>query len=230
MDEALAADGPNEWLTRDRIARILVVAWFLVLEAVLALHFVLMCRATATDTALGLTQLLANGCMLLFVAMMAWLTIIREQPRLQASGPRPRITALIGTNLILFGVLFLPARGPLSGAEAVASSVLILIGNFLSVVVIRRLGGSFSIMAEARTLVIDGPYARVRHPLYLVEEIAVAGVFIQFASWPAVVLFALHFAFQMQRMRNEEAVLMQAFPRDYRAYAARTARLIPGIW
>lgn len=230
MNEALATAAPNDWFTRDRLARIGVVSAFFVIEVFLIARFVTEARATTSDDALGLARLVASACMITFVAMMVALTIVRDQPRLQAPGLRPRLAALLGTNLILIGAFFLPARGPLSMFESVASSVLILAGNFLSVIVIRRLGRSFSIMAEARALVTDGPYALVRHPLYLVEETAVAGVFIQFASWPAAALFAVHFAFQLQRMRNEERVLTQAFPREYRAYAAKTARLIPGIW
>ena len=230
MNEALASDAPNDWLTRDRVARILVILFFFVLEVVVAWGFVTAVRTTTTYNPLGLTRLLANGCLLLFVAMMIALTIVREQPRLKAPGSWPRISAVLGTNLILFGVFFLPARGPLNIYESAASSVLILTSNILCVVVLRRLGRSFSIMAEARALVTDGPYALVRHPLYLVEEIGIIGAFIQVASWPAVVLFAVHFAFQLQRMRNEERVLLHAFPREYRAYAARTARFIPGIW
>ena len=224
------SSGTPDWLTRDRLMRGLVVAWFFVVEVFLVFQFLPAVHATATYNALGLTRLLASACFMLFVAMMVWLTMVREQPRLQAAGPRPRITALLGTNLILLSAFFLPARGPLDLVEAVASSVLILTGDVLSVVVIRRLGRSFSIMAEARGLVTDGPYALVRHPLYLVEEIAIAGVFIQVASWPAALLFAVHFGFQVQRMRNEEGVLIRAFPRDYPPYAAKTARLIPGIW
>jgi protein-S-isoprenylcysteine O-methyltransferase Ste14 len=230
MAETLATAAPYDWLTRDRLARIGVVSFYFAIEVFLVARFANAARATATDDTLGLAHLLANACMITFVAMMVALTIVRDQPRLQSPGVRPRITALVGTNLILFGAFLLPARGPLTMFESVASAALILTGNLLSVMVIRRLGRSFSIMAEARALVTDGPYALVRHPLYLVEETAVVGVFIQFATWPAVVLFVMHFAFQLQRMRNEERVLMQAFPREYRAYAARTARFIPGIW
>jgi protein-S-isoprenylcysteine O-methyltransferase Ste14 len=230
MNETLAAGEPGDWLTRDRVMRTLAVAWFFVVEVFLVFQFIVAMHATEFYDALGLARLMASACLLVFVAMMAWLTIIRDQPLLRAPGARPRITALIGTNLILFGVFFLPARGPLGMVEAVASSVLILAGNFLAVLVIRRLGRSFSIMAEARGLVTSGPYALIRHPLYLTEEVAIIGVFIQVASWPAVLLFAVHFAFQLQRMLNEERVLTQTFPRDYPEYAARTARLIPGIW
>jgi protein-S-isoprenylcysteine O-methyltransferase Ste14 len=212
------------------LARILVVLYFFILEVFLAWGFAAAIHKTATFNTLGLARLLASGCMMLFVAMMIALTIIREQPRLQAAGLWPRISAVFGTNLVLFGVFLLPARGPLDIYESVASSVLIVTSNFLCVLVLYRLGRSFSIMAEARVLVTDGPYALVRHPLYLVEEVGIIGAFIQVASWPAVALFTVHFAFQLQRMRNEERVLKQAFPREYRAYSARTARFIPGVW
>jgi len=42
-----------------------------------------------------------------------------------------------------------------------------------------HLGKSFSIMPQARRLVIGGPYRFVRHPLYFAEELAVIGVLIQ---------------------------------------------------
>jgi protein-S-isoprenylcysteine O-methyltransferase Ste14 len=40
----------------------------------------------------------------------------------------------------------------------------------------------------------------------------------------------VQFACQIQRMRNEEAVLLGTFPVDYARYMARTKRLIPGVW
>jgi protein-S-isoprenylcysteine O-methyltransferase Ste14 len=230
MSEALATGAPTDRFIRDRLTRFAVVFCFFVVEIIEAWVFVAAIRATDAYSPLGLARLLANACMFLFVAMMMGLTIVRERPRLQAAGSMPRIAALLGTNLLMVGVLCVPARGPLNIYESVASSVLILASNILCVYVLRRLGRSFSIMAEARVLVTDGPYALIRHPLYLVEEIGVVGVFIQLASWPAAVLFMTHFAVQLQRMRNEERVLTRAFPRQYRAYAARTARLIPGIW
>jgi protein-S-isoprenylcysteine O-methyltransferase Ste14 len=229
MNQALASNSPNDWLTWDRLSRICVALFFFLVEVFLTRGFFAALSATAEFDLLGLSRLLASGCLLLFVAMMIALIIIREQPRLQAPGSWPRITAVLGTNLVFFGVLLLPARGPLSIYESMASSALILTSNILCIMVLYRLGRSFSIMAEARSLITDGPYAVIRHPLYFVEEIGIIGAFIQVASWPAALLFVLHFAFQLQRVRNEERVLMRAFPGEYRAYSARTARFIPGV-
>jgi len=69
----------------------------------------------------------------------------------------------------------------------------------------------------------------MRHPLYLAEELAVIGILMQFLSGGTILLCAAHIAFQLRRMRNEERVLVGAFP-EYRAYCARTARLLPGIY
>jgi len=69
------------------------------------------------------------------------------------------------------------------------STALILIGTVGAVLGAAQLGCSFSVMAETRQLVIAGPYRFVRHPLYLTEQIATFGLFMQFASaWTALVL------------------------------------------
>jgi protein-S-isoprenylcysteine O-methyltransferase Ste14 len=84
-------------------------------------------------------------------------------------------------------------------------------------------------MAEARRLVTSGPYRFVRHPLYLAEELAIIGISMQFFSLSTAFVLAVQIAFQLRRMRNEEAVLTESFA-EYAAYRQRTARLLPGIY
>ena len=102
----------------------------------------------------------------------------------------------------------------------------VVVGMLSSFIVLRWLGKAFSIMAEARRLVTHGPYALVRHPLYVCEEIAVIGIFIQVVSPVALIVLIAHATFQVRRMLNEERVLQAAFP-EYENYARRTPRLIP---
>jgi protein-S-isoprenylcysteine O-methyltransferase Ste14 len=45
----------------------------------------------------------------------------------------------------------------------------------------------------------------------------------------ALLLLGLFCIFQFERMRNEERVLVEAFP-QYGDYMARTARLVPGVY
>jgi protein-S-isoprenylcysteine O-methyltransferase Ste14 len=108
------------------------------------------------------------------------------------------------------------------------SALLILFDSAAAVITLLQLGRSFSMLAEARRPVVSGPYRFVRHPLYLAEELAIISIFMQFASlWSALVL-AVHLAFQLRRMHNEETVLAEIFP-EYATYQ-NTARLLPGIY
>jgi protein-S-isoprenylcysteine O-methyltransferase Ste14 len=84
-------------------------------------------------------------------------------------------------------------------------------------------------MAEARRLVTTGPYRFVRHPLYLFETVASLGILLQFLSVYAVLVFIGYMLIQLQRMKNEEAVLEKTFP-EYKDYRAKTARVIPAIY
>jgi protein-S-isoprenylcysteine O-methyltransferase Ste14 len=164
---------------------------------------------------------------IVFLLLLAAATILRARPTGKARGLEPRISALIGAFLVYAIPLF--PRRELPVAAELASTVLILLGSAAAAVALLRLGHSFSMMAEARRVVTSGPYCFVRHPLYLAEELAAIGIFVQFLSVWTVLLLAVQIAFQLRRMHNEEAVLAATFP-EYAAYRANTARLIPGIY
>jgi protein-S-isoprenylcysteine O-methyltransferase Ste14 len=178
---------------------------------------------------LQIAQLLSKMCILAFTGQAAWLTIIRAQPIVRARGVQPRVSAFLGTNLVFFGILFLEPTPNLDIGFYVLSAIWLMAGNAFCAFTINHLGRSFSIMAEARKVVSTGPYAFVRHPLYLAELIAYIGILIQYWSISALILVIIQFGFQIKRMRNEEMLLCKTFD-DYRYYMTRTARLIPGIW
>lgn len=162
-----------------------------------------------------------------FLLLLAAAVMLRARPTGRARGIEPRVSALIGTFAIYAIPLF--PRCELSVAAEMAATVLILLGSAAAIVALLRLGRSFSVMAEARRLVTSGPYRFVRHPLYLAEELAVIGIFMQFSAIWTALLLAVQIGFQLRRIHNEEAVLAQSFP-EYAQYRARTARLIPGIY
>ena len=142
-------------------------------------------------------------------------------------GVPARLVAFMGSFLMVTLLLF-PARA-VSPAVGILSAILICLGNTLSAMALLRLGRSFSIMAEARKLVTNGPFSLIRHPLYVAEELAVVGAFLQYASlWTALLLIA-HGAMQLCRMKYEERVLGRTFP-EYAAYAQRTARVLPYVY
>jgi protein-S-isoprenylcysteine O-methyltransferase Ste14 len=181
----------------------------------------------ATADANVIAGLAAKLATQVFFIVLVFLLALRRQPVSKASGFYPRFAAVAGTFLAI-AIMLLPPR-ELSVPLQIASTLLVLCGTIFALYALLQLGRSLSIMPEARWLVTNGPYSMVRHPLYLGEAVALVGVTLQFISPLALALLALQYIFQLERMKNEELVLSRAFP-DYRDYAARTARLVPGLY
>jgi protein-S-isoprenylcysteine O-methyltransferase Ste14 len=163
----------------------------------------------------------------IFISVILLLSISRFRPVGKYSNWNPKITALLGA---LFTYLILLT--PRSASDALwdsLSTVLILIGTSMAILAVSDLGRSMSIMPEARKLVTGGLYWRIRHPLYLAEEIAVLGFCLQFRTWQAAAILIVHLYFQIRRMDWEEGILAQAFP-GYAEYKQRTRRLLPGLY
>jgi protein-S-isoprenylcysteine O-methyltransferase Ste14 len=164
---------------------------------------------------------------LAFFVLSIVMYTVRYVPQGSATGLYPRFAAMAGTFSSL-GFLLLPAQ-ELSSALYLVSLVLLIGGIVFAIWALLVLGRSISLLPEARRLVTRGPYAFVRHPLYLGEMVAVAGIALQHLSAWALLLLGLIWAFQLQRMKYEELVLSRSFP-EYRDYVARTARLVPGVY
>lgn len=99
---------------------------------------------------------------------------------------------------------------------------------------IRTLGAFFtrSVRVSAdQTVVQDGPYRWVRHPSYTGAMFAAAGVGLALGN--AVSLACLLAAILpgfAYRITVEEKALVETLGEPYRAYRARTKRLIPFVW
>jgi protein-S-isoprenylcysteine O-methyltransferase Ste14 len=177
---------------------------------------------------LAATRLFAVAGQTIFYLLVLWFTLVRRPVKQRASGWRPRLVAAIGTFAI-FGFGILPPAPGLALGWHLAAALLLLGSAALGAIVLTRLGRCFSLMSEARGLVTQGPYRFVRHPLYVVEELAAVAGFIETMSLAAALLLAVQIACQLRRIRNEEEILAASFP-EYAGYRATTARLIPGIW
>lgn len=79
--------------------------------------------------------------------------------------------------------------------------------------------------------VVDtGPYAHVRHPMYLGGTLICLGIGTAAGTWPAALAWLLPPAALVRRIEIEERVLADALGDRYRDYAAGRARLVPGVW
>jgi protein-S-isoprenylcysteine O-methyltransferase Ste14 len=85
-----------------------------------------------------------------------------------------------------------------------------------------QLGASFSIKAEARRLVTNGLYSKIRNPIYVFGAVASFGVMLALQFWPALLLWLAMTPLQFIRVRREERVLREAFGEQYEHYRSRT--------
>jgi protein-S-isoprenylcysteine O-methyltransferase Ste14 len=161
----------------------------------------------------------------IFVSVILLLSITRFRPVGKYTNWNPKITALLGT--VFTYLILLTPRSASDVLWDSLSTVLILIGTTMAIMAVLDLGRSMSIMPEARMLVTGGLYGRIRHPLYLAEEIAVLGFCLQFRTWQAAAILMVHLYFQIRRMDWEEGILGEAFP-GYAEYKQRTAGFYRG--
>ncbi len=111
---------------------------------------------------------------------------------------------------------------------------LILIGIAIRATAILTLRRYFTVQVtiqESHELVDRGLYRFIRHPSYTGALVSFIGLGFAFGSWLslAIIVVAALIGFGY-RIRVEEAALVQHFGDRYRQYAARTRRLIPGIY
>lgn len=112
----------------------------------------------------------------------------------------------------------------LSLTTTLVGAALVLFGNALDVWGYGTLFKSISIVPEARVLKVTGPYRLVRHPIYLGQMMAQAGVWLCFARTHVIWIgFYLCFVgFQLYRARLEDRVLEAAFGERYAAWKRKT--------
>ncbi len=175
----------------------------------------------------GLAEAASALLSLAFGGLLIVLVLMRTLPWKRSPDRNARAVALLGAGSGMV-ILLLP-RAELPAALDLAAALIVLVGMSGAFVTLFWLRRAFSILPEARELVTNGPYRFVRHPLYLFEELAFFGVMLQFLQPWAFAIFLVQFGFQIARMHYEERVLAAVFP-HYIGYAAKTPRLLPGVY
>jgi protein-S-isoprenylcysteine O-methyltransferase Ste14 len=96
------------------------------------------------------------------------------------------------------------------------------------------LGTNWSVTLEVREqhrLITQGIYRRIRHPMYFALVVYSLGQALVIPNWVAgpanLVAFTILFAL---RVHAEEQMMTDVFGDEYTTYAARTKRLVPGVW
>jgi protein-S-isoprenylcysteine O-methyltransferase Ste14 len=92
------------------------------------------------------------------------------------------------------------------------------------------LRGTNTRRVHARRLVVEGPYRRLRNPLYVGNMAIAAGLALAFAGpFAGGALLLLLFALYSVVVRSEESILRTAFPERYDEIARAVPRWVPRL-
>jgi protein-S-isoprenylcysteine O-methyltransferase Ste14 len=182
---------------------------------------------------------------LAYPALASWALLevgLRVREAMRGRGGRDRDR---GTR-VLIAIAFGAAIAAASVATSVAPSlripvavrvfgvIVMWLGLATRVWAVAALGGAFRTTVEVdpdQAVVTTGPYKWIRHPSYAGLLLIVAGLGLALGNWlSAAACLALPLPALAWRIHVEEAELGRVLGDAYRAYQARTARLIPGGW
>jgi protein-S-isoprenylcysteine O-methyltransferase Ste14 len=167
---------------------------------------------------------------------------VRIRERLQGRGgaARDRATRVLIALALGIGIALAVTAASRAGAKQIggpyraAGLIAIWLGLAIRVWAIAALGRAFRTTVEVdpgQAVVSSGPYRWVRHPSYSGLLLIVTGCGLAAGNWLALAVCAmLPLAALLWRIHVEEAELTRVLGDRYRAYQARTRRLIPGVW
>jgi protein-S-isoprenylcysteine O-methyltransferase len=144
---------------------------------------------------------------------------------------------IIGGPVVLWisiGLAFSPIGAMHWVALQVAGLIVMAIGMVVRSTAVAQLGRFHTPNVAVRAdhqLKVTGLYGVVRHPSYLAAVIAYVGFGLALGNWLSVlVIMAIVPALYLYRIHEEDAAMLVAFGDSYRAYCARTKRLIPWVY
>jgi protein-S-isoprenylcysteine O-methyltransferase Ste14 len=142
------------------------------------------------------------------------------------------ITASIVAGSILRSVR--PARiggGATTFFIGIALIVAGLVVRWAAILTLRRYFTVDVAIRGDHRVIQHGIYRFVRHPAYLGSFVSFIGLGLAFGNWLSVIVIVVGTAIAfLYRISVEERALVAALGDEYRAYAARTKRFIPGVF
>ena len=94
----------------------------------------------------------------------------------------------------------------------------------------RRMGGDWRMAvseSDAGPLITDGPFARVRHPIYGLSMLLMLCSLLVVPTLPMLVVALAHWCLMFLKAQNEERHMLKVHGAAYEAYRQRTGRFFP---
>ena len=85
------------------------------------------------------------------------------------------------------------------------------------------------VIKDSHSLVTSGPYRWIRHPIYTTYLASPLSFFLLTANWFIGLALLAMSILLASRVEGEEAMLLERFGDEYRAYIQRTGRFLPGL-
>jgi protein-S-isoprenylcysteine O-methyltransferase Ste14 len=182
------------------------------------------------------------ACDLWFLLAVVWvlgLLNTKADARTQSIGSRVLET---GLGVLAFSLVFThyfrsgwPALSfaqpsPITGAVGL---FLVLIGISFAIWARLQLGGNWSAtvsVKEGHTLIRQGPYTVVRHPIYSGLLLALLGVAIIVGEVRGLMGVVVFFIALWLKSSMEERFMLEEFGVEYRSYQQRTKALVPYVF
>ncbi len=117
-------------------------------------------------------------------------------------------------------------------AVVLASAVMVLLGYAMIIWVFRtnRYASRVVEVAEDQPVIDTGPYAIVRHPMYVGSVVLYTFSPLVLGSWWALLPALMIIPILVARIKNEEVVLLKGL-KGYAEYRQKVRyRLVPGVW
>jgi protein-S-isoprenylcysteine O-methyltransferase Ste14 len=162
---------------------------------------------------------------------------LRRRLKAREERGKQKVLQVLGT-VFWIPLIFIPGLDHRLGwttvpvALVLLADVLVLVGYYLAFLTMRenRYASRTIKVEEGQEVITTGPYARVRHPMYVGTGLMVLASPVALGSYVALVPTLLAPVFLVLRILDEEKVLREELP-GYREYSQQVRyRLIPGLW
>jgi protein-S-isoprenylcysteine O-methyltransferase Ste14 len=206
------AQRPSREVVTDLLARAMVGGLFALLSVNLLADFLRTGRVT------GLLLLASES-------LVVVLTIVRRRARLVDRS----VVATVTTMMSLAGPPLLRTVDGSGLAPDAVTALLSGVGLGLVIVGKLTLGRSFGVVPANRGVVVGGPYALVRHPIYTGYLITHAAFLIAHPRpWNVLIVIAADTALVVRALIEERVLSADA---DYQSYCRRVGwHLVPGLF